>query len=1008
MTNLILAYCVENQFVAAKIASAVASQIEVERVIFNSEHGIETLGSRAENNNAPILLLISDNFLKSEKCMHNAMQILQNLGNAKRLIPVITDGVYSKDGNGHFINVPTSFDRVSNVIQYMNFWQDTYLELRRAKADGQDEIAHSEHIRKVRNISSEVGELLRYLRSMENFTYEQFEESNFIILYRVLGLKVPESATDNLKNTHISHTILPEAESIAVEETVKESEILPVLETVEVADITTEQHIAPIENFKNGKDYKDLEMPNGFDVNAIPGVNLLNLNISDDIKSEVKKIDIVPTVEEKIDTSFADTSKSASSNVESLHNEMNLEDLIADIKKDERYNTESAEPITGSSNYREILDEVVNEDNLIADRVVEEKDNSVLDEIKNIFNQDKVDTTEGILEDVYLPNNINETPQIVATQADNQVESAAASPLSIEPLAPAEIEAEPVIEEPIIASEKVEINSIVPENIEEETIKNEVSRILSESEEAESQFEFEKDLEIVALHEKSKALNGTPKEPQIVTQSDMAQDAPKEVAATPVAKTKLDIARENLSKDPLNNDLRYIYAAELVQNHRFQDTIEQLEILIENDRTHIEAYILMAYAAEQAGDYLLSLSCLEKVTLIKPDYPGIFYKLGSLIVEHFKNQKRKAIHYFKEAIEHDPKNADAYYQLGKLESEQSADFDVIIGYFKNAVTHNPSHADASFELAKAKYEVGDRAQASYYYNKACQNNGVFRSKINDEIFKFEEPIPEPVVNPIQDNGITVLITGATSGIGRATAEIFAQHGYRLILTGRRGDRLNEIKEKFENEYKNLNQVLEFDVRSLESVKKSIDEIEDEFKNVDILINNAGLASGLAPIHEGDIEDWEVMIDTNIKGLLYMTRAIAPGMVARRKGHIINISSIAGKEVYPNGNVYIATKHAVESLTKAMRIDLHKFNIRVSQVAPGAVEETEFSLVRFHGDSEKAKIYEEFQPLKASDVAESIYFMASRPEYVNIQDITILATQQAGANFIDKSGRKDRE
>ncbi len=996
MTNLILAYCVENQFVAAKIASAVASQIEVERVIFNSEHGIETLGSRAENNNAPILLLISDNFLKSEKCMHNAMQILQNLGNAKRLIPVITDGVYSKDGNGHFINVPTSFDRVSNVIQYMNFWQDTYLELRRAKADGQDEIVHSEHVRKVRNISSEVGELLRYLRSMENFTYEQFEESNFIILYRVLGLKVPESATDNLKNTHISHTILPAAESDTFEEIEKESEILPVLETVDIANITTEQHISPIENFKNGKDHKDLEMPRGFDVNAIPGVNLLNLNISDDIKSEAKKIDIAPTVEETIDKSFMDSSKSVSSNIESVHNEMNLEDLIADIKKDERYNIESAEPMTGSSNYLEILEEVVNEDNLIADRVVEEKDDSVLDEIKNIFNQDKTETTEVTLENIYEPNTLNEMAHIVETKAETALET----PLSIEPSEPIEMESEPIIEEPlvpVIASEKVETNNIVPENIEEETIKNEVSRILSESEEAESQFEFEKDLEIVALHEKSKTLNGTPKE-----------STTEGVIPESVVKTKLDIARENLSKDPLNNGFRYIYAAELVQNHRFQDTIEQLEILIENDRTHIEAYILMAYAAEQAGDYLLSLSCLEKVTLIKPDYPGIFYKLGSLIVEHFKNQKRKAIHYFKEAIEHDPKNADAYYQLGKLESEQSADFDVIIGYFKNAVTHNPSHADASFELAKAKYEVGDRAQASYYYNKACQNNGVFRSKINDEIFKFEEPIPEPVVNPIQDNGLTVLITGATSGIGLATAEIFAQHGYRLILTGRRGDRLNEIKEKFENEYKNLNQVLEFDVRSLESVKKSIAEIEDEFKNVDILINNAGLASGLAPIHEGDIEDWEVMIDTNIKGLLYMTRAIAPGMVARRKGHIINISSIAGKEVYPNGNVYIATKHAVESLTKAMRIDLHKFNIRVSQVAPGAVEETEFSLVRFHGDSEKAKIYEEFQPLKASDVAESIYFIASRPEYVNIQDITLLGTQQAGANFIDKSGRKDRE
>ena len=378
-----------------------------------------------------------------------------------------------------------------------------------------------------------------------------------------------------------------------------------------------------------------------------------------------------------------------------------------------------------------------------------------------------------------------------------------------------------------------------------------------------------------------------------------------------------------------------------------------------------------------------------------------------LLNEHFKSQKRKALHYFKEAVAHDPQNADAYFQLGKIELEQSADFNKSIEYFQKAINCNPQHADAAFELAKAYYEIGNREQAAALYMQAHESNPLLKSKINDEIFKYEVPIPEPLVQPINDNGMTALITGATSGIGRATAELFAKHGYRLILTGRREDRLIEVKEHFEKEFNNKNQILNFDVRDLDSVKKAVDSIGEEWKNVDILINNAGLASGMSPIHEGDINDWELMIDTNIKGLLYMTRAIAPQMVARRKGHIINISSIAGKEIYPMGNVYIATKHAVDALTRATRVDLHKYNIRVSQVSPGAVEETEFSLVRFHGDAEKAKIYEEFQPLKASDVAESIYFIASRPDYVNIQDITLMGTQQAGANWYDKSGRKDR-
>jgi NADP-dependent 3-hydroxy acid dehydrogenase YdfG len=421
----------------------------------------------------------------------------------------------------------------------------------------------------------------------------------------------------------------------------------------------------------------------------------------------------------------------------------------------------------------------------------------------------------------------------------------------------------------------------------------------------------------------------------------------------------------------------------------------------------VDAYMLMAYVAEQSGDFMLSQSCLEKVALLQSAYPNIFYKLGILTNTHFKNQKRKALRYFKEAVANDSSNADAYYQIALLESDQNTDFDTIIGYLNQAIEHDPQHGKAAIELAKAYYEIGNRERAFHFYTQACDIAPVFKTKLNDEIFKYEAPVPEPEPPQLNDNGITVLVTGATSGIGKATAEIFAKNGYRLILTGRRNDRLEHVKTVFEEAYKNKIHILNFDVRDLESVKQTIENLDEEWKNVDILINNAGLASGLAPIHEGDIEDWEAMIDTNIKGLLYMTRAVAPHMVERQKGHIINISSIAGKEIYPNGNVYIASKHAVDALTRSMRVDLYKHNIRVSQVAPGMVEETEFALVRFHGDTEKAKIYEDIQPLKASDVAETIYFIATRPEYVNIQDIVMMGTQQANAVFFDRSGRKDK-
>lgn len=246
---------------------------------------------------------------------------------------------------------------------------------------------------------------------------------------------------------------------------------------------------------------------------------------------------------------------------------------------------------------------------------------------------------------------------------------------------------------------------------------------------------------------------------------------------------------------------------------------------------------------------------------------------------------------------------------------------------------------------------------------------------------------------------TGLITGATAGIGKATAKLLAKNHYDLILTGRRKERLEEIKTEIEKESKAKVLKLVFDIRNRDEVKNAIQSLSPEWKNIDVLINNAGLASGLDPVHEGELEDWEKMIDTNVKGLLYITRAVSPGMVQQKSGHIVNIGSIAGKEVYEKGNVYVATKHAVEALTRAMRIDLLQHGIRVTQIAPGAVD-TEFSTVRFHGDKEKAdSVYEGYTPLYAEDIAEAILFALTRPAHVNINDLLIMPTAQASVNHL---------
>lgn len=249
---------------------------------------------------------------------------------------------------------------------------------------------------------------------------------------------------------------------------------------------------------------------------------------------------------------------------------------------------------------------------------------------------------------------------------------------------------------------------------------------------------------------------------------------------------------------------------------------------------------------------------------------------------------------------------------------------------------------------------------------------------------------------------TVLISGATSGIGEACAIEFANKNYNLIITGRRTERLEALKRKLEDKYDTLVHILTFDIRKQKEVAKAIASIPKNFKDIDVLVNNAGLAAGVNPIDKGVLADWEVMIDTNVKGLLYLSKEIIAIMKAKKAGHIINIGSVAGKMAYPNGNVYCGTKSAVQAITEGMRIDLLPYQIKVTQVAPGAVE-TEFSLVRLKGDSEAAKnVYNGYKPLTAKDIADVVIFTTTLPPHANINDVLVMPTAQANAYLYNKS------
>ncbi len=466
-----------------------------------------------------------------------------------------------------------------------------------------------------------------------------------------------------------------------------------------------------------------------------------------------------------------------------------------------------------------------------------------------------------------------------------------------------------------------------------------------------------------------------------------------------------------------NATLRYYYAYYLAQRKSaFDEAIHQLDTILLYDNKNDNAFFLLAELAEIKENYALAKNYYLQTHQLNPDYPHINYRIGVILQDHFQGAEKEAAEYLAAEIRKDPENTDAHYRLGIYESESEENLELAKSSFLKVLDLDPEHAFANYDLALIYHKQGDAFKAAYYYKKGCINNPELKTEQNDIAFlapaenKLKENINQPaqdftfVEQPIVETK-TILITGATSGIGLATAEKFANEGgCRLILSGRRRNRLVQIKDAISESFDIDVEILQFDVRDYIAVKEAIGSLSAPFNHVDVLINNAGLALGLSSIASGDLSDWETMIDTNIKGLLYTTKEIAPLMIAQNGGHIINIGSIAGKEAYPNGNVYNATKAAVEILTKAMRLDLHKYNIRVGQVAPGHVE-TEFAINRFHGNEAKARIYEDFTPLSAGDIANIIYFMVNQPAHVNIQDVLVFPTQQASATVINRSGRK---
>lgn len=896
--KIAIAYCIENIKIADEIEKQLGrAKYQFDHFYCKRSTSEASLSDQLLNQTSPILLIISDNFLKSAQCMANGLRLLQEKGD--RLLPIIVDGTDNDENTGEAIQVATNFERVSDIIQYINYWQDQYLDLRRQKRQlsDLDESKFSAHLKVMREISSEVGEYLRNLRNLNYARIEEFQANHYERFFRFAsdqsGWESYKIAIASLPIDPVPTPSEPDPQPEPTQSSIAEVPVEPII------DLRQEDEPIPTPPIEDNS-FMEPEQPTQDQEEEAPLVDL----------SDIPGYDILKDKEAEIEQPVE------------LTDLLDQDDLSEPVQE-----TPAQEEDPADSILHNLFDE-------------EEEEGQAEEELPSIDNEEPMEPTEE--------------PQVV--------------------------------QEPIPVAPSVAIQDTIRQGIE-----------LMEN-----------------------------------AQTDEA----------------IALIQGAVEQNPESISLRYHLALFLAQQAgNIPHAIEQLDHVLDKDASNPDALYLRGELAEAQQDYQNAKTYFDRLASLKPDYPNIYYRLGLISAHHLENEKQIAIDYFKEAIGHDAENADAYYQYAALLSEYLKKPKKAVKFFKQALELQPHHPFANYDLAILYHQMDEYEKAKKAYLKATEINPEVHTEENDYAFgvkvKEEEPtvatasVGETAIQELREDihrlelllkaqetekapchaaeeppkrelKEVVLITGATAGIGKATARIFAEEGYRLILTGRRAERLEELKNELEENHHTEVETLVFDVRNIEAAQEALDKLEGPWRDIEILINNAGKAKGLAPIHEGELNHWEEMIDTNIKGLLYMTRLVAPGMVERRKGHIINVCSIAGKEVYPNGAVYCATKHAVDALTAGMRMDLFKHNIKVSQVSPAHVEETEFAAVRFDGDTERAKIYNDFNPLTSNDVGRSIYFITTQPDYVNIQDIVLSGNQQASAMLIDRSGRMNND
>jgi NADP-dependent 3-hydroxy acid dehydrogenase YdfG len=905
MEKIIIAYCRDNM----ELARTLDQQLSTIGIAF--EHLTNMPGATAgdfasqlHNTNSPVLLLITDNFLRNLNCLYGTTAIIKSKIIDNQLIPIVADGIKTEANQQNTEKVPTRFDRVIHAIQYLNHWQNASLEASaqiEQTPTSQKQEAEIQ-VEKIKKTSSEIGDLLNFVRENEYFIWDDFVKNDFLLFFKQFGIQewhpqYVEINKKSSKHTEITAFVtaeaienIPTSEPISVYEGTRQtSSALSVLEGIGATEHT---HLEP--DLAQSATASDQTQPPKHD---LVGESISEVDFSDQINAQGP---------------FGLKDQIANETNQIAHEEPG-----PDLQTQKSVQFGVTSPI-----------DIPLPDPYLEDQLQEKAYNN----LQSII--DEIELEEMMIQGVRLN---QEVPEEISLPPDVETQPTAAA-------------------ETVLAQDQNKHYIY--------TIQNEKNRISA----------------LIHLGEQADGVHA---------------------------------ARLLHESHPNDDALRFFYV-QILALHSDQNAEANLQIqeLQKLDFPASQILELRGDLALKAAEPLQAKDWWDAALLEDPDAIQIHMKLGNLLETYFRGSKKTAgVHYKIAADLSDldpvPSLKYANLMLEYLDKPKKA-----LKYYARATQIAPNNSEAWYGLALSSHHSGHPELATEAYKKAISIDTKLKSDTLDKLFlknqletSYHQPATEGENEQKQEEQtiLTVLITGASSGIGLATAKYFADQGHRIIVTGRRNDRLDELKADLDLPDGQIH-LAPFDVRDLGAVQQFVDDLPEAWRDIDVLINNAGLAQGLSFIHEADIKDWDTMIDTNIKGLLYMTRAIAPLMVARKHGHIINVSSSAGKEVYPKGNVYCATKSAVEALTKGMRLDLHNHGIRVSQVSPGHVEETEFALTRFHGDAERANIYTDFQPLKAIDVAEAIYFMVTRPSHVNIQDIQMFGTQQASSTVIDRSGR----